>query len=77
MECDGPSHFLREVWLGWVGSGKVLKVENATTIAKRRFLERLGWNVVNIPFFYWPSNNTKGKKRNLVYFLKCQPKVLE
>ena len=47
IEYDGVWHFLREV-----GSGQVLpNMENGTTKAKRRFLECLGWNVTNIPYF--------------------------
>ncbi len=42
IEFDGPSHFLREV-----RSGKVLEVENGANKAKRQFLERPGWKVVN------------------------------
>jgi hypothetical protein len=38
IEFDGPSHFLMEAH-----SGKVSKVENGATKAKRLFLERLGW----------------------------------
>jgi hypothetical protein len=45
IEFDVPSHFLREV-----GAGEVLRIENGATKAKRRFLERLGWKVVNIQY---------------------------
>jgi very-short-patch-repair endonuclease len=61
IEFDGPSHFLREV-----GSGKVLEVENGATRAKRRFLERLGWKVVNIRYFDWAKAKSKKAKRAFV-----------
>ncbi len=61
IEFDGPSHFLREV-----GSGKVLEVENGATKAKRRFLERLGWKVVNIRYFDWAKAKSKEAKRCIV-----------
>jgi hypothetical protein len=38
----------------------VLELENGATKAKRRFLQRLGWKVVNIPYFDW--NKAKGKE---------------
>jgi hypothetical protein len=61
IEFDGPSHFLREV-----GSGKVLEIENGATKAKRRFLERLGWKVVNIRYFDWAKAKSKEAKRSFV-----------
>ena len=61
IEFDGPSHFLREV-----GSGKVLEVENGASKAKRRFLERLGWKVVNIRYFDWAKAKSKEAKRSFV-----------
>jgi hypothetical protein len=61
IEFDGPYHFLREV-----GSGKVLEVENGATKAKRRFLERLGWKVVNIRYFNWDKAKSKEAKRSFV-----------
>jgi hypothetical protein len=61
IEFDGPFHFLREV-----GSGKVLYVENGATKAKHRFLERLGWKVVNIRYFDWDKARTKEAKRLFV-----------
>jgi hypothetical protein len=61
IEFDGPSHFLREV-----GSGKVLELENGATKAKRRFLERLGWKVVNIPYFDWDKAKGKEEKKELL-----------
>ena len=61
IEFDGPSHFLREV-----GSGKALELENGSTKAKRRFLERLGWKVVNIPYFDWDKAKGKEEKKELL-----------
>ena len=43
VEYDGPSHYLKAV-----GSGVRTSTENGATKAKRRFLEQLGWNVINI-----------------------------
>jgi hypothetical protein len=61
IEFDGPSHFLRDV-----ESGKVLEVENGATKAKRRFLERLGWKVVNVRYFDWAKAKSKEAKRSFV-----------
>jgi hypothetical protein len=61
IEFDGPCHFLREV-----GSGKVLQLENGATKAKRRFLERLGWKVVNISYFDWDKAKGVEEKRELL-----------
>jgi hypothetical protein len=61
VEFDGPFHFLRAV-----GSGKVLELENGATKAKRRFLERLGWKVVNIRYFDWMTAKNKQEKKALV-----------
>jgi hypothetical protein len=61
IEFDGPFRFLREV-----DSGKVLEIENGATNAKRRFLERLGWKVVNIRYFDWMTPKNKLEKKALV-----------
>jgi hypothetical protein len=61
IEFDGPSHFLVEA-----GSGKVSKVENGATKAKRRFLERLGWKVVNIHYLDWMDAKSKDEKKELL-----------
>ena len=45
VEYDGPSHYLKAV-----GSGVRTSTENGATKAKRRFLEQLGWNVINIDY---------------------------
>ena len=45
IEFDGPSHFLKAV-----GSGKLTATENGATKAKRRYLEQLGWKVINIDY---------------------------
>jgi len=45
IEFDGPSHFLKAV-----GSGKLTSTENGATKAKRKYLEQLGWNVINIDY---------------------------
>jgi len=42
IEFDGPSEFLKAV-----GSGKLTSIENGATKAKRRYLEQLGWTVIN------------------------------
>ena len=48
IEFDGPTHFLRSV-----ETGEVMNIENGQTKAKRRFLERLGWKVINIHYHDW------------------------
>jgi len=45
IEFDGSSHFLKAV-----GSGTLTSTENGATKAKRRFLEQLGWTVININY---------------------------
>jgi hypothetical protein len=64
IEFDGPFHFLVEA-----GSGKVSKVENGATKAKRLFLERLGWKVFNIHYLDWIEANRKGEEKELLRML--------
>ena len=45
IEFDGPSHYLKSV-----ESGKLTSTENGATKAKRRYLEQLGWKVINIDY---------------------------
>ena len=45
LEFDGPSHYLKAV-----GSGKITSTEKGATKAKRRYLEQLGWTVINIDY---------------------------
>ena len=45
IEFDGPSHYLKAV-----GSGELTFTENGATKAKRRYLEQLGWTVINIDY---------------------------
>ena len=45
IEFDGPSHFLKAV-----GSGKLTCTQNGATKAKQRYLEQLGWTVINIDY---------------------------
>jgi len=45
IEYDGPSHFLKAL-----GSGELTSTENGGTKAKRRFLEQLGWTVINMDY---------------------------
>ena len=42
IECDGPTHFLSSV------HDAEKKQENGPTKAKRRLLQQLGWNVINL-----------------------------
>ena len=42
IECDGPSHYLSTV------DGAEKNRENGPTKAKRRLLQELGWNVINL-----------------------------
>eukprot|EP00978_Attheya_sp_CCMP212_P012502 scaffold31195_cov44-Attheya_sp.AAC.1 len=48
IEFNGPSHYLKSV-----GTGDVASVENGATKAKRRFLERVGWKVINLNYLDW------------------------
>ena len=45
IEYDGHSHYLKAV-----GTGQLTSTENGATKAKRRFLEQLGWTVINIDY---------------------------
>ena len=64
IEFDGPTHFVKVL-----GEGLV-EVENGPTQAKRRFLERLGWKVVNIPYFEYAKYRKTGQ--NMAAFIKRQ-----
>jgi hypothetical protein len=59
IEFDGPSHYLKEL-----GSGKVSLMENGTTRAKRRFLENLGWTMINIDYRDWIKVKSLGNEKN-------------
>ncbi len=61
FEFDGPSHFLRRP-----GTRRMPEIENGPTKAKRRFLEELGWTVVNVPFFEWAKAQTKEARKEWV-----------
>ncbi|KAI2495864.1 RAP domain [Fragilaria crotonensis] len=43
IECDGPSHYLSVA-----GDNEGNRLENGPTKAKRRLLQQLGWNVINL-----------------------------
>jgi very-short-patch-repair endonuclease len=60
IEFDGPTHFLRDVH----ADHEKGRIENGPTQAKRRFLERLGWTVINIPYWEWwdKAKTKKGRK---------------
>ena len=45
VEYDGPWHYLKAV-----GNGVRTSTENGATKAKRRFLQQLGWSVINIDY---------------------------
>jgi len=45
IEFDGPWHYLKAV-----GSGKLTSTKNGATKAKRKYLEQLGWKVINIDY---------------------------
>jgi hypothetical protein len=64
IELDGPSHFLVEA-----ESGKVSKVENGATKAKRLFLERLGWKVFNVHYLDWIEAKRTGEENELIRML--------
>ena len=62
IEFDGPSHFLRDLRTGDI----LVDKENGPTKAKRRFLERLGWTVLNINFQEWALAGTKEGRRQIL-----------
>ena len=53
VEFDGPSHF--------IGLGKDGRVETGKTKMKSRILKRLGWKLIQIPWFEWKELNGKEK----------------
>lgn len=61
IEFDGPSHFLRRV-----GTTYMPEIEKGPTKAKRRFLEGLGWTVVNIRYFEWAKAETREARKALI-----------
>lgn len=46
--------------------GKVLEMETGATREKRRFLERLDWKVVNIPFVPWDKARSEEEKQEFL-----------
>jgi hypothetical protein len=67
IEFDGPTHFLRDVHTDHEKG----RIENGLTQAKRRFLARLGWTVINnIPYWEWDkAKPKKGLKQLLAKML--------
>uniref|UniRef100_A0A7S2UEC1 RAP domain-containing protein n=1 Tax=Attheya septentrionalis TaxID=420275 RepID=A0A7S2UEC1_9STRA len=63
IEFDGPSHYLKSV-----GTGDVTRLENGATKAKRRFLERVGWKVINLNYQDWIE--VRHNKSEGILFLK-------
>ena len=61
IEFDGPAHFLR-----LPGSHEPGDIENGPTKAKRRFLQSLGWKVINISYVEWRQAGTREGKRKLL-----------
>jgi len=45
IEYDGEQHYLRAL-----GSGELTKIQTGRTKAKRRFLQQMGWTVINLDF---------------------------
>jgi len=61
IEFDGPSHFLRPA-----GSRELPSIENGPTKAKRRFLQSVGWTVINVSYLEWSAIKTREEKRSLL-----------
>jgi len=45
IEYDGDSHYLKAL-----GTGELTSTENGATKAKRRYLQQLGWTVINLDY---------------------------
>ena len=45
IEYDGAPHYLKAL-----GTGELTSIENGATKAKRRFLQQLGWTVINLDY---------------------------
>jgi hypothetical protein len=48
VECDGENRYLKHI-----STGSVTRVETGATRAKRQFLERHGWTVINLDYRDW------------------------
>lgn len=58
IEFDGPSHFLKEL-----KTGKLTRVEDGAIKSKRRYLQKLGWTVINLDYRdYTEARKTKNEK---------------
>jgi len=59
IELDGPTHYLKAA-----RTGELTMTENGPTKAKRRFLEQLGWKVINIDYReYYLVKGASNEKR--------------
>mmetsp|Transcript_5271 Transcript_5271/g.16574 ORF Transcript_5271/g.16574 Transcript_5271/m.16574 type:complete len:492 (+) Transcript_5271:697-2172(+) len=58
IEVDGPSHYLEDVTTGE-------RFVNGATRFKSRLLQRLGWNVVHVPFEEWNDKSDVQRRRLL------------
>jgi len=61
IEFDGPSHFMKDN-----KTGDITRMENGATKAKRRFLERNGWTVININYQDWMEVDKKSMKKKFL-----------
>jgi hypothetical protein len=48
VECDGENRYLKDI-----STGSVTRMETGATKAKRWFLERQGWTVINVDYRDW------------------------
>jgi len=53
---------LREMKRGLAG----VPVKDGPTLAKRRLLEHLGWQVIDVDFFEWAQRKTKAARKQLL-----------
>lgn len=72
IEVDGPHHYLRKL----KKEEGELSMEDGSTKAKRRFLTRLGWRVINIPFFEWDRHGSEQEKKEYLSELLARNDVL-
>jgi hypothetical protein len=60
VEVDGPHHFLK---IATVGGYTYSETEsNGRTVIKRRLLSKLGWTLVQVPFFEWDHRSDSDRK---------------
>ena len=64
IEFDGPCHYLT--------SGGCRPQLNGSTALKKRLLAKLGWRVLNVPYFEWDPLRTASERAGYLKLLLSQ-----